>query len=167
LRKNGRGRGAMFWASKGASESLEGLIKIGAPIDKTPAGRPCGLQIVSMDTNKLKDAYHYHLRLAREKVPGGGYLHSETGHDYARQIIAEEKIRNDKGFEEWVCRGHKDNHYLDCEVMARAMVDHTLLGGIQALKKAEPKQVEESRRKAPSDELSSTGWIGDLSGWNK
>lgn len=166
LRRN-RGRGAMFWGSKGSSESLEGLIKIGQPIDKTPSGRPCGLQIVSMDTNKLKDAYHFHLRLAREKVPGGGYLHSKTEHDYARQIMAEEKIRNDKGFEEWVCRGHKDNHYLDCEVMARAMVDETLLGGIMAIRRPDAKPKEAQRKLNSSDSLSPSGWLGDLSGWNK
>jgi len=131
IRKNGVGRGCRVWATKGSSGPLTGKIKAGAPLDRTPSGKPIpgGLQIVSLDTDKLKDLYHYRLYQATETgMPQSAYLHSEVGNDYARQIKAEEKQVDRKGNETWV-QVSQDNHLLDCEVLAHALVDPEWPGG--------------------------------------
>jgi phage terminase large subunit GpA-like protein len=132
VRQNGVGRGARVWATKGASSPLVGKIKAGKPLDKTPGGKPIpgGLQIISLDTDKLKDTYHYRLSQAikGDGEPQSAYLHAETGEDYARQIRAEEKQIDRKGIESWVhVRG--ENHLFDCEVIAHALVDPEWPGG--------------------------------------
>ncbi|MHC1745338.1 MAG: terminase gpA endonuclease subunit [Syntrophobacteraceae bacterium] len=130
LRRNGIGRGCRVWATKGSSTPLAGKIHLGKPLDKTPSGKPIpgGLQIVQLDTNKLKDAFHYRLKLALESMPRGAYLHSAVDHVYFRQILAEEKRVDRKGFEQWV-RVRKENHLLDCEIGNLALADPEWPGG--------------------------------------
>lgn len=130
IRHNGMGRGCRVWGTKGASRELAGKLSIGKPLDRTPSGKPIpgGLKIISLDTNKLKNTFHYRLNQAIEKLPHAAYLHAETGKDYAMQILAEEKQRGPKGFEEWV-QLKDDNHLLDCEVMCSACADPEWEGG--------------------------------------
>ena len=58
--------------------------------------------MIHLDTDQLKDSYHFRLENALEDKPQGAFLHRETGLDYARQILAEEKILNEKGLQEWI-----------------------------------------------------------------
>jgi len=131
IRKYGIGRGAMVWGTKGASNPLAGKIHVGKPLDKMPSGKPIpgGLQLILLDTDRLKDQYHYRLKSA---IDGDGdqpaYLHLETRDDYARQILAEEKRLNDKGLQEWV-RVNPNNHFLDVECLAAACADPEWPGG--------------------------------------
>lgn len=124
LRRNGIGRGCRVWGTKGASTSLSGKLQIGKPLDKTPSGKPLmgGLQIVLIDTEKLKDAFHYRLNLAFRHEPGAAYLHSDTDHVYASHIAAEEKRIDRKGVERWV-KIRSRNDLLDCEVGNLALAD--------------------------------------------
>lgn len=161
LRKNGRGRGCNVWGSKGASKSLSGKLKVGAPLEKTPSGKPIpgGLQIVSLDTNKLKDAFWYRIEQAKARGVMSSYLHKDTGDDYARQILAEEKQRDRHGQEIWV-RKHKDNHLLDCEVMCHAAADPEFFGGLRMIRTkpkgpSEPVGDRSQREEAPAD-----SWLG-------
>jgi phage terminase large subunit GpA-like protein len=130
LRYNAVGRGCRVWGSKGSSRPLAGKINIGKPRDRTPGGKPIpgGLQIISLDTDKLKDAFHYRLNQAIENLPRAAYLHAETGRDYAAQILAEEKQKNQRGIEKWV-QVKKDNHLLDCECLCAACADPEWQGG--------------------------------------
>lgn len=130
VRANGVGRGARVWATKGSSTPLAGKLRLGQALDKTPSGKPLpgGLQIVSLDTAKLKDAFHYRLQLAIDKQPGGAYLHSETNELYSGHIAAEEKRTNRKGIEEWV-QVRKRNDLLDCECGNLALADPEWPGG--------------------------------------
>jgi phage terminase large subunit GpA-like protein len=130
LRYNAVGRGCRVWGSKGSSRSLASKISIGKPLDKTPSGRPIpgGLQIISLDTDKLKDAFHYRLSQAIEQLPHAAYLHAETGKEYAVQILAEEKQRDPQGIERWV-QVKSDNHLLDCECLCAACADPEWPGG--------------------------------------
>ena len=150
VRKNGVGRGCNVWGTKGSSTPLAGRIKVGKTLDKTPSGKaiPGGLQIISLDTGKLKDAYHYHLNQAIDQMPMGGYLHSETGEDYASHILAEEKRLNEKGLEEWV-QIKRDNHLLDAEVISMACADPEWPGGGVNLlipRKARPAPQQDDRK---------------------
>ena len=151
LRSNGVGRGCRVWGVKGSARPLMGKIHAGKPLDKTPSGKPIpgGLQIVHLDTDKFKDLYHYRLNQAMQ---GGGhpqsaYLHSSTGDDYFKQIMAEEKQIDRKGVESWVAV-RRDNHLLDCEVYCHATVDPEWPGGglnlyrRQSKSKPRPQQTE-------------------------
>ncbi|MBA7559398.1 hypothetical protein ES708_01012 [subsurface metagenome] len=130
LRDNSAGRGARVWGTKGSSRALAGKLQLGKPLDKTPSGKPLpgGLRIISVDTEKMKDAYHYHLNRAIEGLPQGAYLHAETGADYADQILAEEKQITEKGIEEWV-QIRAANHLFDCECLAMLCADPEFPGG--------------------------------------
>jgi len=131
LRRNGRGRGCRVWGTKGASRPLAGKVSLGKPLDKAPSGKPIrgGLQIVSLNTEALKDALRYRLEVAA--TTGGdmaAFLHRETGLDYVAHILAEEKRRDKNGREKWV-QVRRDNHLLDCEVIAHALADPEWPGG--------------------------------------
>ena len=130
LRKNATGRGCRVWGTKGSSRPLAGKLNIGKALERTPSGQPIpgGLRIILIDTMKAKDAYHYHLQRAVEKLPQGAYLHKDTGRDYASQILAEEKQTNQKGAEEWVQK-RADNHLFDCECLAMSCADPEWPGG--------------------------------------
>jgi phage terminase large subunit GpA-like protein len=95
-----------------------------------PSGQPIpgGLQLVLLDTDKLKDMFHYRLAQAREQGDQAAYLHSDVGSDYAAQIMAEEKQLNEKGLQTWI-QVKKDNHLLDCECLAMACADPEWIGG--------------------------------------
>jgi phage terminase large subunit GpA-like protein len=130
LRRNGSGRGCRVWGTKGASRLLAGKLSVGKPLDKAPSGKPIqgGLQIVSLNTDALKDTVTYRLEQARSGGAMPAWLHQDTGDDYARQILAEAKQVDDKGVECWV-QLRKDNHLLDCEVMCHALADPEWPGG--------------------------------------
>jgi phage terminase large subunit GpA-like protein len=131
VRRYGFGRGAMVFGTKGSASPLTGYVQQGKTLDRMPSGKPIpgGLQLMLLDTGKLKDRYHYRLQSA---ITGEGdqpaYLHRDVKADYARQILAEEKRLNERGLAEWV-RIRPDNHFLDCEVLAAAAADPEWPGG--------------------------------------
>ena len=169
LRKNAIGRGCRVWGTKGSSRPLAGKLSLGKPLDKTPSGKaiPGGLQIVSLDTLKLKDALHYSLEQAVERGHMAAYLHSETNRHYAKQILAEEKRLNDKGVEEWV-QTRRDNHLLDCECLAMIVADpewptggiHLLRGRTPAHRERTAKPDEADRRKSIQN-FARPSWLGN------
>ena len=138
IRRNGQGRGCRVFPCKGSSKALQGNVLLGTPIDRTPSGKPMpSLQIVSIDTDKMKDALWYRFDQAKEHAPQGAYIHSETGPEWFKHITAEEKRRDRDGSTYW----HpirRDNHLLDCEVYAFAAVDWGLLGGLRPFQAAPP-----------------------------
>jgi phage terminase large subunit GpA-like protein len=123
--------GCRIWGTKGASRPLAGMLSLGIARDKTPSGKPLpgGLQIISLNTDKLKDMFHYRLQQAIEGNPGGAYLHAATEKTYVAHILAEEKrVDRKTGAETWV-RIKRRNDLLDCECMAAACVDPEWPGG--------------------------------------
>jgi phage terminase large subunit GpA-like protein len=147
LRANAIGRGCHVYGIKGATRPLAGLIHIGKVLDQTPSGKPLadGLRLIHLNTDQLKDQYHFRLKNAIEDNAQGVFLHRETGLDYAKQILAEEKILNEKGLQEWV-RMRRDNHYLDCECMTAVAADPQFLeGGIDTLYRIEAEQEKKIR----------------------
>jgi len=130
LRLRTRGRGCRVWGTKGSSRALAGRIHMGKPLDKTPSGKaiPGGLQIIQIDPNQAKDMVAHRLAQAREGGSLSAYLHKDTGEDYARQILAEEKQRTPKGVETWV-QIKDDNHLLDCEAGCMVLAEPEWPGG--------------------------------------
>jgi len=134
LRQNHRGRGCRVWGTKGSSRPLASKMTLGKVLDRMPSGKPfpagIGIQLVHLDTERLKDAFHYRLGNAIEPGPQAAHLHSKTGKDYTRQILAEVKERDeDKGVEKWVNPHNRDNHLFDCEVICHATADPEFPGG--------------------------------------
>jgi phage terminase large subunit GpA-like protein len=134
IKNRGRG-GVSVWGTKGASHPLPGMLSIGNAIMSTPSGKklPAALRILSIDTAKAKDQFHYRLDLATKDdtklLPGAAFLHSGTGADYAAQILAEEKQLTEKKTEEWVNIHQRPNHLLDAEILAAACVEMEFPGG--------------------------------------
>ena len=117
LRKNGRGRGCRVWGTKGSNVPIASVVQTMKPIDSAPSGRPLkgGLQIVRLDTHALKDRFIHRLNNAVEGEEfQAALLHRDTGSEYAKHILAEEKQTNDKGVETWV-QIKARNDLFDCE----------------------------------------------------
>jgi phage terminase large subunit GpA-like protein len=130
IRSNGMGRGCRIWGTKGSSQPLSGKLRVGQTLDKTPSGKvlPGGLQLIMIDTDQMKDAYHYRLGQAISRLPQAGYLHRDVGLDYVSHILAEEKRKDRRGREQWV-QIKRDNHLLDCELLAMACAEPEWPGG--------------------------------------
>ncbi len=150
IRKNGVGRGGRVYATKGSSRPLVGKVHVNKPLDRTPSGKPLpgGLQLFTLDTEKLKDMIMYRLGQAIEHGPQASYLHTETGNDYARQISAEEKQRDKKGNESWV-QVRTDNHLLDCECLAQIVMDPEWPGGGLNLLRISSQKSEQKKTSSP------------------
>jgi phage terminase large subunit GpA-like protein len=167
LRKNGAGRGCQCFGTKGASHPLAGKVHAGKRLDQTPSGKaiPGGLQIILLDTDAWKNAYHYRLRQAIDGGAMGAYLHADVGVDYAKQIMAEELRINQKGLQEWV-RVNPSNHLLDAELLAMAVADPEWPGGgVNILSIVKDKETEKRRAAAVRSRVLEEREPGGRPGW--
>ena len=106
LRKNSRG---VVWGVKGASKARLKRVDV-TVIDRMKKGNrviPGGLELRILDVSQFKDLLHWRLTRKEATVDQEAesqrfYLHSETGMDYAKQFLAEEKRRNRRRQVEWV-----------------------------------------------------------------
>lgn len=101
-----------------------------AKVDVTVSGRTMqgGLLLWHVDTDHFKRWVHAQLQIAE----GGTRLwttHRDITDDYCRQLVAEERVVKASGRHLWVKRG--DNHYFDCEVLARAAAVSRQVGTIE------------------------------------
>lgn len=164
IKNRGRG-GIAVWGTKGASRQLPGMLQLGNAIMSSPSGKklPAALRILSVDTHKAKDQFHYRLGLAGSEdtrhLPGAAFLHSEAGSDYAAQILAEQKQLTDKKEEEWVNVHQRANHLLDAEVLCAACVEMEFPGG--GLRLISARNQDETQQPATRRVISAgeTGWF--------
>jgi len=131
LRKNGNN---IVFGTKGASRPQIRRIKV-SQIDKYPSTNrsiPGGLDLRLIDTSSFK--YILHWRLERNEGESQTFhLHKETKSDYAKQILAEQLVREKRsGKRKWKAFA-KDNHLLDCEVLAAACADPEWIPSLQML----------------------------------
>lgn len=91
-------------------------------IDRLPSGRVIvgGLNLWHVDTDHFKTWLHGAIRRALEEDDPAWTLHAEADEDYARQLVSEELVIKPSGQRVWILPGKRANHYLDCEVLARA-----------------------------------------------
>jgi len=147
IRKNGRG---VLYGIKGTSHAQ--LKKVTPKvIDRMTRGNkpiPGGITLYFLDTDKFKDQLHWRLGRSWSTDDAAAIrdekgnvvevqshhmtLHADTGVDYARQILAEERQKDKKGKTEWVAV-RRDNHLLDCEVYAAACADPEWAPSLQYL----------------------------------
>jgi phage terminase large subunit GpA-like protein len=117
---------------KGASREMIHKMKLtnigtlpGTKATPIPGGT---VRLWIVDTRYFKDVFHSRMEI-KDGDPGALYLHNETGQDYASHITSEEKRRGKDGRYHWVhVRGQ--NHWLDCEIYASALVDPVCYGGL-------------------------------------
>jgi phage terminase large subunit GpA-like protein len=116
LRRSGRGR---IYGSKGSSKSLNGRLAIRGAIEHYPSGKaiPGGLVLWRLDTHALKDFLWAWVETGRF------HLDRDTDEVYASHLAAEVKERNKRGQLIWSAQLGRDNHLLDCEVMAFAAAE--------------------------------------------
>ena len=140
FRRN-RNRGAKIFICKGSSRDLGTDISLGKPLERLPSGKALpvghGLQVLEINTDRMKERFFYRLGLAQKHEDMGAYLEATADNRYASQITAEEKRLGKGGAVEW----HKlrpDNHMLDCEALQMAMASGELYGGVAVLRPPEP-----------------------------
>lgn len=99
-----------------------------------------GLILIEINTDAMKDDIWFHLRIEEGK-PGRFTFHNATESDYAKHLLAEDLRLQKNGKWEWV-RIRKDNHLLDCTVIAFSMADSEFRGGIRVIQRpaAPPKE---------------------------
>ena len=116
LRRSGRGR---IFGSKGASRSLNGRLAVRSNIEHYPSGKaiPGGLVLWRLDTHALKDF------LWAEVESGRFHLDADTDEVYAAHLAAEIKERNKRGQLVWTVQHQRDNHLLDCEILAKGAAE--------------------------------------------
>lgn len=128
VRRHGAGK---VFACKGASHASHTPVRA-TSIDRLPSSRiriPGGLWLYLLDTHYFKSLIFGRLEPdARQPLT----LHRETDTAFAAQICAEALVRDKNGKLAWV-RKNRNNHYLDCTVMASACVDGAWLPSFQMI----------------------------------
>lgn len=128
VRRHGAGR---VFACKGASHESHTPVRA-TSIDRLPSSRvriPGGLWLYLLDTHYFKSLIFARLEPdAHQPLT----LHRSTDEAFAAQIAAESLIRDRNGKLAWVKKS-RNNHYLDCTMMAHACVDGSWLPSLQML----------------------------------
>ncbi|MEN6422620.1 MAG: terminase gpA endonuclease subunit [Smithella sp.] len=124
-------RGVQLWGTKGSSRPIPGLVRKGEALLKTPSGKklPDWFHLALIDTEKIKDLFHYGIDQA---ISGGGnalYLHRDTDEIYAKHILAEEKRMDKKSKTAKWERIRATNHLLDADCGCVALAQPQWLGG--------------------------------------
>lgn len=157
LRKNGTGRGCRVWGTKGSNVAIPSVVKAMKPIDSAPSGRKItgGLQLVRLDTFALKDRFIHRLDNAIEGEEfQAAYLHKDTGEEYAKHILAEEKQTDSKGGQSWV-KVKARNDLFDCEVGNFALAFPEWPGGGVHTLAGRPDQAPAKKRRIINKGISS------------
>ena len=150
LRKHSRG---VVFGIKGASRPQLQRVKV-TTIDRMARGNrpiPGGLDLRIIDVGQFKDLIHW--RMTRKQGESQRwFLHAGTGHDYVRQLLAEEKRKDRHGKATWV-QIRRDNHLLDCEVIAAACADSEWSPSLQFLANRDEakKQAETAKKKKKTE----------------
>jgi phage terminase large subunit GpA-like protein len=170
LKNRGRG-GVSLWGTRGSSSAMPGMLNLGKEIITTPSGKklPGGLRILSVDTEKAKDQFHYRLSLAANPetraLPGAVFLHKDVGDDYAAQVLAEIKKLDERGNEVWVNEHGRPNHLLDADLLSCAGAEMEFPGGslrlyAEQLKRLQQETALEGGSSEENRPPGRTGWFG-------
>ena len=111
-------------------------------LDYTLGGKQikAGVKLFNIDTDYFKRWVYARINWPREE-PGAWHIHEDYSEDYCRQVVSEEHKIWPSGKHTWIKR-IRDNHYLDCEVLATAAA---LVEGADKIPAA-PKKVAEIPR---------------------
>lgn len=144
VRRHGAGR---VFACKGASHESHTPVRA-TSIDRLPSSRvriPGGLWLYLLDTHYFKSLIFARLEPdAHQPLT----LHNATTESFAAQIAAEALVRDRNGKLVWVKKS-KNNHLLDCTMMAHACVDGSWLPSFQQIMERERMTEVEIRQPKP------------------
>lgn len=152
------------FGTKGATHKQINRIRV-SQIDKLPRSNkaiPGGLELRLLDTDQYKALLHW--RIDRKEGETQRFiLNADTGLDYARQILAEELRKDRRGRAFWK-RIRKDNHLLDCEVLAAACADSEWLPSLKMLAqylRNERERATQAKAKdeAPRAQVARSNWM--------
>lgn len=106
-------------ATKGSSSPMRKPVT-SSKIDITLNGKdiPQGLDLLRLDTDYFKSWVQQKIRWD-QGAPGAWFLPSDISESYAKQIVAETRMRAPGGKVKWAERS-RENHFLDCEAMQGA-----------------------------------------------
>jgi phage terminase large subunit GpA-like protein len=130
-------------------DTLGGRPYTVSKIEVRPDGSrlPWSINLVHINSDFFKSMVHSRLK-ARLDQPGAFFVHNEIDEDYARQLVSETRVLNDRLKPEWVKR-QRDNHFLDAESLAAAAA-YSL--NVQAIPEGiERASVGSAMRSDPSD----------------
>lgn len=131
-----------IFGTKGSSHkySMQGKHIKKTNIDTLPSSGkliPGGLELRILNTDAYKETIFW--RLERKDTDGEipaetqrFYVHSETGMDYVRQLLSEEKQKKRNGVTSWK-KVFYANHLLDCEILAAACADSEWIPSLKML----------------------------------
>ncbi len=146
VRRHGQGR---LFACKGASRETYTPVRA-VSIDRMPSSKvriPGGLWLYLLDTNTFKALLFSRLQPDASQP---FTLHNATDESFALQMTAERQERGKDGKMSWV-RVHKNNHYIDCCMMASACVDGSWMPSFQYI--LEQEMVAEMQRRNQQEEV--------------
>jgi phage terminase large subunit GpA-like protein len=145
-----------IYAVKGASNPFEKRV-LPKVIGKLPSSKSPiagGLVLYFLDTGYFKELVHASMR---EDSPHPAYLHAETTEDFADQLTAERQVLR-KGKLLWE-RIRRDNHYLDCSMIAWACAGVEWAPSLLGLY-MHRKHQDEAARKAEEAQMRQQGQVG-------
>lgn len=123
-----------LFGTKGLSHDIVRRIRE-VRLDRMPGDKgaiiPGGLVLIEINTDSIKDSIWFHLRIEEGK-PGRFTFNNATGDDFLKHLLAEQLKFTKQGKWEWMLV-KKENHLLDCTVIAFAMADSELRGGIRVI----------------------------------
>lgn len=146
---------------KGLAHATKGHAHLDKPYYRSTLGGgsnpKAGLALWHYNSDQLKSWVHARLQWPVDQ-PGGWWLPEDISDDYCKQLVAEQRVVNKNGKVTWI-KLKKDNHYLDCEVLAYLMV--RLLTGDR-----EDRLAPQRPRREPGTLLSPGLWFegGELCG---
>lgn len=115
-------RPGVIFGTRGMSrEPSPGIFVDPRNRDKLPDGRKVrrGFHLYFLNTDALKRMIFWSLAEGREEEPIS--FHARTTDEYLKQIVSERLMQAKNGGEEW--QAFRANHYLDCMVGHKAMVN--------------------------------------------
>lgn len=129
------------YGTKGSSHKYAMVKKIKVSrIDTLPSSNkiiPGGLELRIIDVDAYKELIHWRLERKDADTEKGTpaesqrfYIHAETGNDYVRQLLSEERHRDRRNVVSWK-KVFWQNHLLDCEVIAAACADNEWLPSLK------------------------------------
>lgn len=144
-------------ATKG-QKSAKTLISSPSKVDVTSRGRKIGYQVWPIGIDLAKAELYGWLKLVKdgEELPRGWCHFPEYGPEFFEQITAEHLVskHNKRGFVDlyWELLPNRENHWLDCRVIARAAAS---LAGLDRMKDDAPTV----KRQAPPVEEKPSGYL--------
>jgi phage terminase large subunit GpA-like protein len=115
-------------------------------IDVTSSGKTIkgGITLWWIDTDYFKRQFYSNVRQSPD-AKRGWHVHLAVSEEYCRQVTSEECITSERGTRTWI-KIRRDNHYLDCEVLADAAAYSI---GVHSLKNLEVPEKKKHETEQP------------------